>query len=304
MRWQVKAAALAVLSHAPGGRAMYTRIQAARAARADDADEMLDRALELLRLYREHTGHLPSGDCLELGTGWKPFVPILLRVAGARHVITLDANPWLSLATALATTRAVAERAERLSSELGTASTTIRDWLARAGGAATLDQWLTTTGIDYRPVPDSRRTGLDDDSIDAVFSSNVLEHVESSVLEGLHRETYRLLRPGGLAVHRFNPQDHFSSIDRRITGANFLKYSPEAWRWLGSGLSYHNRLRCVQHLDLIRSAGLRIAMSRTRSDARAAAAIESGALRVHPDFHGLTSVELSDAYMWVIAGRS
>ena len=38
-------------------------------------------------------------------------------------------------------------------------------------------------------------------------------------------EAKRVLRPGGLAVHRFNPQDHFARRRPSITGANFLRFS-------------------------------------------------------------------------------
>lgn len=49
--------------------------------------------------------------------------------------------------------------------------------------------------IDY----DGAALPLPEDSVDVVFSSNVLEHVVD--VEGVLAETRRVLRPGGLAVH-------------------------------------------------------------------------------------------------------
>ncbi|WP_149195505.1 class I SAM-dependent methyltransferase [Luteimonas suaedae] len=49
--------------------------------------------------------------------------------------------------------------------------------------------------IDY----DGRNLPLDDASVDVVFSSNVLEHVQD--LSQLLAETFRVLTPDGLAVH-------------------------------------------------------------------------------------------------------
>jgi SAM-dependent methyltransferase len=46
---------------------------------------------------------------------------------------------------------------------------------------------------------DGRRFPLADQSCDAVFSSNVLEHLEQPGL--IHRECRRVLRPGGYCVH-------------------------------------------------------------------------------------------------------
>jgi hypothetical protein len=111
-----------------------------------------------------------------------------------------------------------------------------------------------------------------------------------------------LLKSGGLAVHRFNPGDHFASVDKSITTANFLRFSEADWKWYGgSGLSYHNRLRCTEHAGLLESAGMRVVHSAVRTDQRAVQAIRSGDLKVHPDYSEFTAEELSADYMWIVA---
>jgi len=85
-------------------------------------------------------------------------------------------------------------------------------------GAGTGQQarWLSDRGFEmiaidlarsdyaaHREYPvqdyDGERLPLPDESVDCVFSSNVLEHVRD--LASLHREIARVLRPGGYAVH-------------------------------------------------------------------------------------------------------
>jgi SAM-dependent methyltransferase len=301
LRWRTKAHLLAIVSRTPGALALYRFHQDRRAADLSGADEMLGRSLDLLALVRESGAELRGRDCLEIGTGWCPWLPLLLRIAGAGRIVTIDVNPWLTLASAQATTRALLDRGRRVADELGVSESAVTAAVDTAQRATTLDGWTSALAIDYRRA-DLLSARLDAGSVDAILSSNVLEHVPPDALLAVHRESRRLLRAGGRVFHRFNPQDHFSVGDRSITGANFLQYSREEWNWLGgSGLSYHNRLRCPQHRQLIEASGLRMVLQRTRPDARARTAIASGRLRVHPDFAGFDVDALTDDYMWAVA---
>ncbi len=298
----MKARLLVLLEHLPGGSAAYSAIQNLKAARGLDADEMLGRAVDLLGLYVEAGGGLPPGKCIEIGTGWCPWFPLLLRLSGARDVLTIDVNPWLSHATAMATTRDLLARVDGVAEVLRQGPDTLRAQLRPLLATRSLGEWLEVSAIDYRCPADARAFDLPTSSVDAVFSSNVLEHVTAEDLALLHVEAKRVLRPGGLAAHRFNPQDHFAPSDPSITGANFLQFSPAQWRRLGGdGLAPHNRLRCVQHARLVEDANLQVVVSRTRPDSRARLAIESGALPVHQVFAGMSPSELSDDYMWLAA---
>jgi SAM-dependent methyltransferase len=303
MRWRAKAHLLAIASRVPGGRSLYRLYQDRHASSMADAEEMFGRALDLIDLCRQGGADLRGCECLEVGTGWNPWVPLLLIVAGARRVVTTDINPWLSLKSAVGTTDALLARADRTAHALGVPERTIVSRLERARHAATLPQWLDALNITYH-CQDLLSASLPAQSFDAVFSSNVLEHVEPATLRSIHLETWRVLRKGGRIVHRFNPQDHFSTVDRSITGANFLRFSEEEWSWLGgSGLSYHNRLRCPQHRALIVECGFEVVIERRRADARARSAIELGQLRVHPDFSSFNAADLTDDYMWVVAEK-
>ncbi len=302
--WKLKAVLMGVASRVPGGTLAYRYIQDRHARRLLDADELLDRSLDLLAIYRDSRRDIRGKDCLEIGTGWCPWLPLLLRVMGAGRIVTLDLNPWLSVYTALGTTRALAERVQRAAESLGITQGEIAEVVGPAANATTLPEWLAAVRVEYLPETELHEAAFAAESFDAVFSSNVLEHVAADGLAALHRESARILRPAGVIAHRFNPQDHFSFSDPTITGANFLQYSADAWKWIGgSGLAYHNRLRCPQHRQLITDAGFEVEYHRTRADRAAKLAIDSGHLRVHPGFSGMNSTELSDDYMWVVARK-
>ena len=86
-----------------------------------------------------------------------------------------------------------------------------------------------------------------DQSVDLLLSKSVLEHVSAGAVPALVDETYRVLRPGGGAVHMIDLRDHlWIDGDERVTGEwlDALRYSPRSYRLQFSHRStYINRLR-------------------------------------------------------------
>lgn len=76
-------------------------------------------------------------------------------------------------------------------------------YLADRGFDVVAIDLATSNYADERIYPivnyDGRHIPLDDGSVDVIFSSNVLEHVEN--LEEISAEFRRILRPRGMAVH-------------------------------------------------------------------------------------------------------
>lgn len=96
MNWRMKAHLLAVLSRLPAGRKAYHRLQRVAGTNRLDLPGEMGRALEVVQLIRRSRQPLETATCVEIGTGWRPFVPFVLSLCGAQRVITLDINPWLS----------------------------------------------------------------------------------------------------------------------------------------------------------------------------------------------------------------
>jgi hypothetical protein len=306
MNWKLKAHGMAVLSRLPAGRWLYHSLQSALRTNRLAPEEGVLRAVEVCQLIAQAGQSIEGATVLEIGTGWRPFVPFLLSLVGAKRVITFDVNPWLNLAYATETYRVMEPHLALAASRLGVAADSIRQRYDRASrAAATLADLLGGLRIEYRCPGDASRTGLPDGGVDSVCSSNVLEHVPPDALRAIHGESFRVLRDGGLVVHRFNPADHFATVDGSITTVNFLRYSPREWHWYGgSGLSYHNRLRCVQHRELFESIGFSTVVDKVRVDSRGAEAIEKGALPVHPDFARYTPEQLAGGYMWFVGRKN
>jgi len=117
---------------------------------------------------------------------------------------------------------------------------------------------LPDLGIGYHAPCDASHTPLRPATVDVVTTSQVLEHVPPDDLLRLLSEWKRILRPAGLMSHIIDHSDHFSAFDRDLSPVNFLRFREATWRLLSSGLSYCNRLRECQYLQMFEDAGFRI----------------------------------------------
>ncbi len=300
MNWKLKAHLLAAISRAPLGNTLYHYLQRLGGTNKIAAERDVNRALELVDLSLAAGQQIAGSVCFEVGTGWRPFVPFVLTLGGAKEVITVDVNPWLTEEYVLETWRAIKGFLGEIAAHCGVSEAdVIARYQAVEVGSATMQNLFSQLNITYQYPGDARDTKLPEDSVDLIVSSNVLEHIPASIQVEIHQESFRILKAGGLAVHRFNPQDHYATVDASISHINFLQFSEQQWEWYGGGLSYHNRLRAPVYRDLFLQCGFEIEVCRERVDARSVEAINSGSLNVHPDFEGYTPEELSVDYMWM-----
>lgn len=301
MHWQYKAKALNLLSRMPCGRQGYLLAQKLLGTTRVHARRDLERASELIELIRDAGQTLRGATCYEIGTGWHPFTPLALYLAGAERVITVDVNPWLSLRSARETVRAAEPELEWFATRNQLPVDQIQERFRRISlQAGNLPELLSGFKTEYIYPGDARNSGLAARSIDFVLSSNVLEHIPPEVLRGIIRESCRILNPGGLCVHRFNPGDHYANTDPEISTANFLRFSQQEWEQYGSGLAYHNRLRCSQFSRMFAESGLVPVIEETRVDEAALSALKSEMLSPHEDFAGFEASDLAADYMWYV----
>jgi SAM-dependent methyltransferase len=162
-----------------------------------------------------------------------------------------------------------------------------RDELARA---ADWEAVVRVGRFEYLAPADAASVPLPDGAIDLYYSTCVLEHVPEGDLPAVHRETARLLAPGGLAYHIIDLSDHFAHGDSSIHRLNFLRFADEQWRRLGQNrLFLLNRLRAPDMTRLIAAAGLRVVHLETQADEGDLAFVRG--LPLPPRFARLTAEE-------------
>ena len=119
--------------------------------------------------------------------------------------------------------------------------------------------FLETLKMSYVAPTDARKTNLEKESLDFVYSNAVFEHVYVSDIKLIHSEANRILKPGGYILHNIDLSDHFSHSDRRLSRVNFLKFSDKFWNFLTKNtFFYQNRLRLSEHAKMIEESGFKI----------------------------------------------
>lgn len=92
---------------------------------------------------------------------------------------------------------------------------------------------------------------IENQSVDFCFSNAVLEHIPKRDMQLLARELKRVLRAGGICVHRVDLQDHLCGE------LNNLRFSEKMWesRLFRSSGFYTNRIRYDEMIGLFEQAG-------------------------------------------------
>jgi SAM-dependent methyltransferase len=96
-------------------------------------------------------------------------------------------------------------------------------------------------------------SAVEDESIDLIWSSVVLEHVRQDEFGALAAECARVLTPGGIMSHAVDLRDHLGG------GLNNLRFSPERWEsawWRDAGF-YTNRMSQRDIIDSFERVGFR-----------------------------------------------
>jgi len=230
MLWQVKVLTQAALAAMPMGEHLNHQLQRMNAIRRGPRVEAsrfheIRGSMEYLSRFTQ----LKGAKVVEVGTGWDALPTLFLSQAGA-SIVTYDHVRHLRH-------RSLMHSAKFIGLEVDDDPQTA----------------LKALRIDYRAPADATATGLPDSSVDVFYSYAVLEHVPPEVIHGLIKEARRVLRPGGLFYGLVGLHDHYNGFDRKVSKVNFLRYPEWLWRPLvKNAISYHNRLRERDFLDILK----------------------------------------------------
>ena len=290
MKWRLKVLVQFVLAHVPGGERINHRLQLAGGRHTPAKIRgRITAAVDFLKSI-EPPLDVAGKAVVEVGTGWDGLHPILLSLLGARHVTTFDHVRHLRWEHV----KVVLEQldAHPATDDLVALSASARDRLTDLLSSVDLDDMLRRARISYVAPGDAVTSGLPSHSVDLVYSYAVFEHLPERVVNALLVETRRILAPGGVMICVIGTGDHYTSVDPSLSRVNFLKY-PE-WIWaplVKNRISYHNRLRERQFIELIESSGGRV---RWRNSVVYDSDVEAARrMKVDRRFTGMTPEELA-----------
>lgn len=276
----------------------FTRSLDFPACRFEDRLSFCKRHLEYFRQQRPRAAD--GWTVIEIGTGWYPVVPLGLYLSGAGSIWTYDLFPTLSVGrVADLLGRFVGyHRDGRLEAFLPGYR---RDRLTRLEELLTMRApnpcaMLERIGINAR-VGNAQESRLPDCSIDFFTSTGVLQYIPRDILKQVLAEFKRLSTPSAVHIHYMDLADQFSYFDNKITPLNFLQYSSRSWKYLGSPLTWANRLRLPDYLEIFAETGYRI-LQENRSSGSPELLRQ---IKLAPEFRKYAPEELLVLKLWLVS---
>ena len=161
--------------------------------------------------------------------------------------------------------------------------------LAAPGGIASV---LSATGAVYRTDGLGALTALADLSVDFVFSQAVLEHIPLAQFERFLGESFRVLRPGGVASHMIDLEDHLGGA------LNHLRFSRRFWEWSAIAESgfYTNRLRASEICRSAADAGFIVSVAQLVRWS----SLPTPRSALNHEFQAFSDEELAIAGLWLV----
>jgi hypothetical protein len=297
--WRIKVLIQFILAHCPGGERLNYLLQ--RLNKRHSAAVLGKRVISYAQRLNFINSHAPLQDStvVEVGTGWDALTALLFYFAGTKKVYTYDHLPHVRFKVVQETINQIAIHRDQIMAILSIPKTTFIERLERLQGSTSLHGLFSRAGIHYQAPGDAAKTGLADKSVDLFYSYAVLEHVPEKVIELLTVESKRILKPTGLAYHAIGLHDHYISFDGSISKVNFLQYPEWLWRFfVKNNISYHNRLREKQFLNIFRFSGAHILLTRSETDPADVQLLKT--MNVDKQFQGMTPEELAVHYSEVV----
>jgi SAM-dependent methyltransferase len=302
VRWQFRCLRNTIVASIPG----YGRLRQLK-RRFVPYDSVLDdwtieQGLQMIELLKRAGRSLHGATALELGSGWKPVIPLLLRLAGARQVFLIDSERLLDARLLSRTAEQLAAKSEQLSLRLKVPEQQIQALLLTP-----MDRDLETAachfGLKYLAPCDARHLPIPAAAIDIVVSRAVLEHIPKVVLQEIFKEFERILAPtDGFMCHVIDNSDHWAHNDTRLSMVNFLRYSSSVWkRFAKNPLDYMNRMRHSEYLGLLSDSGFEVVIDDSKVDAAALADI--GRLPIDESFRKFAIEDLAILMSKLVARR-
>jgi SAM-dependent methyltransferase len=267
MHWRIKGLIQKGLSSVPHGTRMNDLLQRTVGG-LRNFDGQVASKVEDWVIFMDHLSTLnvsvEGAELFEIGTGWFPTLPVCFALAGAGSCHTFDLHRHLDLKLTRRMLGALQTLLPKIAGAAKRPLERVEADYRLIVGQATLADILNAARVRYHAPADATATSLPEETVDIVFSNSVFEHVPGEVIAGMMRESRRVLRTGGTAIHCVNCGDHYAYVDRGITPINYLQYPADRWRRWNNELLYQNRLRPKDFRDLGERAGLEVILDHFR----------------------------------------
>jgi SAM-dependent methyltransferase len=249
-------------------------------------ERYVERARLLFELCKKYPAIRDGSKVLEVGTGWMHWEGMIIRLFYDAQLTLFDVwdnRLWNTFK------QYFDQLAKIVDTELDMSPAQrkrVHEVLSTLLAANSFDEVYSAVGATYVLDPSGTLKQFKDESFDAIVSCDVLEHVTRDILPDVIQDFYRVLRPGGYAIHQIDIADHFAYFVPSISRKNYYKYSDATWaRYFENKVQYFNRVQRPEWFDLFRKAGFEVVEEHELSES-------IGAIRVDGTYQNLSRADL------------
>jgi len=290
--WRLKVLIQFILALLPGGEKINYLLQYMIGTHSPGKKaKRIVEIIKRIQFISQYSG-IEGKTIVEIGTGWDAVGAVLFYLMGAKICYTYDHVPHVRFKLVRQLVGLIENRLAEIQAIVSIPAPVLQGRLLKLKKATRLQDLFSRANIIYFAPGDASKTGLPGKSVDVVFSYAVLEHVPEEAINAINVESKRILKENGIAYHLIGLHDHYVKFSKKISKVNFLKYSEKWWVfWVKNKISYHNRLREKQFIDIFKSHGAQIKSTRNESKASDIEILKG--MKIDKQFAGMTYEELA-----------
>lgn len=287
------------MAHLPGGRrALRWSQDWLGEHRSLESSTRFDHAVYLLQHAKRLTQGSSDPLVIEIGTGWIPAIALTLMLVGLR-THTYDVVRHIDTSLFRRTRAVLRQRGDQIAATAGIPVAEIEERLQAISHVDQLSAAADVLGGRYSAPIDTTTLPHRNGEADLVVSNLVLQCIPREVLKPVVQETFRVLKPGGHAIHRMYLGDEYAGRDPRRNHLHYLTYSDETWRrWFCHRLKHLNRLRAPQFLSLFEEIGFEVDNAERSVDEESIEHLKR--IKLAREFRGMSWEDLATTSLAVI----
>lgn len=279
-------------------RTLGNELGVRRRAREQMPEYYVERVKQTLQFARAHGIVDDGARVFELGTGWLHWEAITTSLFFDVEAVLFDVwdNRQLSgLKNYLKQLRGRLGEFKGLVSAVRLAGA--RQRIDAALAARNYEELYERFRFQYIVDSSGMLTAFPGGVFDLVMSRGVLEHVDRDSALQIIKDTYRILKPQGWALHDINTGDHLSYYDRDVHPKLYLGFPEWLWVLMGQNkVQYINRLQRGEWIRFFDSSGFKIAAEDTTK-------VNLNGLRVAKRYQKMLRTDLESNVLLVLLQR-
>jgi len=219
----------------------------------------VERVQRMLKLAERYQVLQEGSRVLELGTGWMHWEALTTRLFYQTQADLYDVWDNRQLDALKSYLAQFIGKLDRIPGITPSQATAARELAALVQKQSDFKHLYELLSFHYILEPEGTLDCIPDCTYDLVVSAGVFEHLPRKGVPDYIKSTYRVLRPGGYAVHAINTADHLHLYDRSASPKNYLRYSEKTWKcFFENEVQYINQLQRCEWMTIFAQAGFEL----------------------------------------------